>query len=70
LFTNGLEGFLVPIRSGDAMAEKLQRLADEPELREKMSAAARERSHGLQSWNETGKKLVNMLASFKKATPT
>ena len=68
LFTDGVEGFIVPIRSPDAIAEKLQQLADQPELRKKMSLAAEARSRGLQSWNETGTRLVKTLASLKKTT--
>jgi glycosyltransferase involved in cell wall biosynthesis len=69
LFTDGVEGFIVPIRSGDALREKLEQLAGQPELREKMSIAARARSRGLQSWEETGTRLVKTLATLRKATP-
>jgi glycosyltransferase involved in cell wall biosynthesis len=66
LFTDGVEGFIVSIRSPDAIAERLQQLADQPELRMKMSLAAQARSRGLQSWDETGARLVKTLASLKK----
>jgi glycosyltransferase involved in cell wall biosynthesis len=39
----GVDGFVVPIRSPEAIAEALERLAD-PELRARMGAAARARS--------------------------
>jgi alpha-maltose-1-phosphate synthase len=64
LFTNGQEGFLVPIRSPEAIAEKLQRLADEPTLRAKMSTAAQARAQTLNGWEATGQKLVQSLQTL------
>ena len=66
LFRDGVEGFLVPIRAPEAIAEKLQRLADEPALRAKMSAAAAARARTLDGWDGTGKKLVAALAQRVK----
>ncbi len=40
LFTDGVEGFIVPDRDTAALAARLQQLADDPALRECMSAAA------------------------------
>ncbi|HYK36356.1 glycosyltransferase [Alloacidobacterium sp.] len=39
LFTDGVEGFLVPIRSPEAIAIRLQELADDPQLQQYMSRA-------------------------------
>src|SRR3979490_61297 len=39
LFDDGREGFIVPIRDAAAIAERLQRLADDPALRLQMSDA-------------------------------
>ena len=64
LFTDGQEGYLVPIRSSAAIAEKLQNLADDPALREQMSNAALMRARNLQGWDETGKKLVDSLRTL------
>jgi glycosyltransferase involved in cell wall biosynthesis len=66
LFSDGREGFLVPIREPAAITEKLQRLADDPEARETMSASARARAQTLQGWENTGKLLVKALASATK----
>lgn len=41
--TDGVEGFVVPVRDPAAMAEALRKLALNPELREAMGARARER---------------------------
>ena len=44
-----------------AIAEKLQMLADSPELRARMSAASAERIRSISSLEETGRKLVEVL---------
>ncbi|MCX7999488.1 MAG: glycosyltransferase family 4 protein, partial [Leptospiraceae bacterium] len=41
--TDGVEGFIVPVRDPEAMAEALIRLWKDPELRRKMGEAARKR---------------------------
>jgi glycosyltransferase involved in cell wall biosynthesis len=54
LFTDGVEGFIVPDRDVAALAERLQRLADEPALRKRMGAAALERVQHLGGWDHYG----------------
>jgi glycosyltransferase involved in cell wall biosynthesis len=54
LFTDGVEGFIVPDRDATALAERLQRLADEPELRARMGAAALARVQQLGGWDRYG----------------
>jgi alpha-maltose-1-phosphate synthase len=54
LFESGREGFIVPIRSSDAILACLERLADDPSLRDKMSWAAQERMKGLGGWDRYG----------------
>jgi len=66
LFQDGREGFLVPIRSAEALAEKLQKLADDPALRQSMSAAARTRAKSLGGWETSGRLLVETLTSIAK----
>ena len=43
LFKDGVEGFIVPDRDSAVFAERLQQLADDPTLRQRMSAAALDR---------------------------
>jgi len=66
LFEDGREGFLVPIRSPEALAEKIQRLADDPALLQSMSAAARTRAKSLGGWETSGRLLVETLSLLVK----
>jgi glycosyltransferase involved in cell wall biosynthesis len=54
LFSDCREGFIVPARDSRAIRDCLTRLADEPELRESMSAAAIERVELLGGWRAYG----------------
>lgn len=54
LITDGIEGFIVPIRSPDVIADRLQQLADQPELRERMGQAALARVQALGGWDAYG----------------
>jgi glycosyltransferase involved in cell wall biosynthesis len=54
LFTNGVEGFHVPIRSPEAIADRLQQLADDPALQDRMAAAALNRVQALGGWHQYG----------------
>ena len=66
LFQDQREGFLVPIRSSSDLAEKLQQLADDPDLRQRMSHAAQIRSQSLHGWETTDKLLIQTLKLIKK----
>lgn len=61
LFTDGVEGFIVPIRSVDAIVDRLQRFVDDPTLRDRMSAAALERVKSLGGWREYGDRWETLL---------
>jgi glycosyltransferase involved in cell wall biosynthesis len=50
LFTDGREGFIVPIRDPDAIANRLTQIADDPTLRAELSAAAQERVRSIGGW--------------------
>ena len=61
LYTHGVEGFVVPIRQPDALAERLQQLADDPDLRLRMSDAAMQRVKELGGWHDYGEKCAHHL---------
>jgi glycosyltransferase involved in cell wall biosynthesis len=67
LFTPGVEGFEVPIRSVDAIAERLQQLADDPQLQQRMSAAALDRVKALGGWHDYGEAYLNFLKRLVSA---
>ncbi len=54
LFQDGVEGFLVPIRSPEAIHDRLAQLADDRELQKRMSAAALSRVQSLGGWTTYG----------------
>jgi len=57
---DGVEGFIVPIRDAGAIAEKMERLAADPELLKKMSCAAEDRAQEF-SWEKYGERLVTTM---------
>lgn len=61
LYTDGVEGFILPSRTPDAIADALGRLADEPGLRERMSEAARRRVAAIGGWEAYGNVIVTHL---------
>lgn len=54
LFSDGTEGFLVPIRSSETITERLQQLAEDPALQQRMSEAALARVRRLGGWSDYG----------------
>ncbi|MBC7701808.1 glycosyltransferase [Aquabacterium sp.] len=56
LFDDGREGFIVPIRDPAAITERLQQLADSPELRAQMSRSALIRVQSAGGWRDYGMK--------------
>ncbi len=67
LFTNGVEGFIVPDRDVDALASRLEQLADQPELRARMSAAGLERVRELGGWERYGDRWEQLLRKLTGA---
>ncbi len=61
LFENGVEGFLVPIRSPETIHDRLAQLADDPELQKRMSAAALSRVENLGGWTTYGESYTAFL---------
>lgn len=64
LFSYGREGFIVPARDSRAIRDCLTRLADEPELRERMSAAAIDRVKTLGGWSAYGQAFFSLLGQL------
>ncbi len=62
LITDGVEGFLVPIRSSEAIAARLDELRREPERRTAMSILARRRAAEF-TWERYGDSLAACLAT-------
>jgi glycosyltransferase involved in cell wall biosynthesis len=58
LITDGVEGFLVPVRDPDAALAKLALLATDPALRRKMGRRARVRVETGFSWTDYGDRTV------------
>ena len=67
LFTHGVEGFEVPIRSADAILERLQQLADGPQLQRQMGQAALERVKQLGGWRAYGEQYLSFLKKIVSA---
>ena len=58
IITDGVEGFIVPIRNPNAIREKLLYLYQNPDIRDKMAQAALERVQSVGGWAEYGERSV------------
>ncbi len=54
LFTDSVEGYIVPVRDAAALADRMQRLADDPALQKAMRSAALTRVKTLGGWKAYG----------------
>jgi alpha-maltose-1-phosphate synthase len=54
LFADGVEGFIVPIRDPNALRDRMQEVADDNSLQQRMSEAALARVRGLGGWHQYG----------------
>jgi starch synthase len=61
LYTDGVEGFIVPIRDAQAITVRMQQLADDPELQRRMRAAAMLRVRSLGGWATYGDRWEELL---------
>ena len=68
--TDGREGFIVPTQSSSSIAERLERLAQDPELRELMSLACLIRVGEIGGWDTYGAGYVAVLDSLVSAPVT
>lgn len=62
LITDGVEGFIVPIRDVAALAARMQQLADDPDLQRHMSEAALVRVQHVGGWRHYGDLWEELLA--------
>lgn len=69
LFTDGVEGFIVPDRDVDALADRMQRIADDPALRERLAAAGLLRVRSLGGWDEYGRRWDEFLHTLTGIAP-
>ncbi len=67
LFTDGKEGFIVPVRDSAAIADRLQMLADDLDLRSRMSAAALGRVKSLGGWERYGQTMYQLFEELTEA---
>jgi glycosyltransferase involved in cell wall biosynthesis len=70
LFAHGEEGFIVPVRDWAAIRDRLTQLADEPDTRRRMSAAAAARIRSLDGWRSYGDAYVDMLVRARTGRPS
>jgi glycosyltransferase involved in cell wall biosynthesis len=64
LFTDGVEGFIVPGRDVTALTARMQQLADDSGLQRQMSAAALARVKTLGGWDDYGDRWEALLRSI------
>jgi glycosyltransferase involved in cell wall biosynthesis len=60
---DGVDGFIVPIRDSQALAEKIELLAADPDLLARMSENARQRAQEF-SWERYGERLISILKNI------
>ena len=58
VITDGVEGYVVPIRDPESIAERLRLLAADPDVRHEMGLAARSRAEQY-SWEEAGRRFAD-----------
>jgi alpha-maltose-1-phosphate synthase len=61
LFTDGVEGFIVPIRDVHALRDRMQQLAEDPQLQCRMGEAALKRVRNLGGWRYYGDQWETLL---------
>lgn len=64
--SEGVDGFVVPIRDADALGQKLSMLYEQPEMRMEMGKAAARKAGNDLSWQAYGERLVAFLESCQR----
>lgn len=65
LFTDGVEGFIVPVRDPTAIRDRIQWMLDDPAGRLRMSEAALARVSRLGGWSEYGRRCLEVYRAVK-----
>jgi len=68
LFTDGVEGFIVPIRDPDALTVRMQQLAEDPTFQRRMSEASLARVRNLGGWQQYGDTWEKLLEKLTGST--
>ena len=68
LITDGQEGFIVPIRDPAAITARLQQLADDPGLQQRMRAASLRRVQTIGGWDSYGEALARVITEVRKSS--
>jgi alpha-maltose-1-phosphate synthase len=66
LITDGVEGFIVPIRDPAALTARMQLLADDPALQQRMSEAALARVQHIGGWRQYGDQWETLLKKLTR----
>jgi alpha-maltose-1-phosphate synthase len=69
LFTDGEQGFIVSDYDVDALAERMQQIADDPALQHRLSEGALLRVQGLGGWDQYGKTWDHLLHQLTGKPP-
>jgi alpha-maltose-1-phosphate synthase len=69
LFTDGIEGLIVPIRSPEAIREKVLYLYENPDVRDQMATAALARVKSLGGWDSYGQQIAECHREALKSLP-
>jgi glycosyltransferase involved in cell wall biosynthesis len=69
MISEGVEGFIVPIRSPRQIADRLQQLADQPQLRAQMGQSALARVKRIEGWDGYGEAWSSVLHCISEGEP-
>ncbi len=64
LLTDGVEGFIIPIRDSQTLTDRMQQLADDPALQSRMSEAALRRVRCIGGWSDYGDRWEALLRAM------
>jgi starch synthase len=67
LMTDGVEGYVIPVRDAEAIADRVDRLRRDPDLVQSMRGAAQQRARKLAGWTNYGDSIVGLYRSLLAA---